>query len=119
ARGAVVVELSSFQLETCERLRPKAAVLLNLTPDYLDRYADLDAYGAAKLRIAQAMTAEDALVVNSDDAWFEAALARTPPVAAVHKYSVRPGVAGMAGRLTNDALEVMVTGEAGYPVGER
>jgi UDP-N-acetylmuramoylalanine--D-glutamate ligase len=75
-RGIVVAELSSFQLETCEKLRPRAAALLNLTPDHLDRYADLEAYGAAKLRIAQNMSGSDALVVNADDGFFESAVRR-------------------------------------------
>jgi UDP-N-acetylmuramoylalanine--D-glutamate ligase len=69
ADGLVVVELSSFQLETCETLRPRAAALLNLTPDHLDRYPDLEAYGAAKLRIAQHMGGDDVVVVNADS-WF-------------------------------------------------
>jgi UDP-N-acetylmuramoylalanine--D-glutamate ligase len=76
SRGIVVAELSSFQLETCERLRPRAAALLNLTPDHLDRYANLEAYGAAKLRIAQNMSGSDALVVNADDSFFESAVRR-------------------------------------------
>ncbi len=68
-KGIVVVELSSFQLETCETLKPLAAALLNLTPDHLDRYEDLNAYGAAKLRIALRM-GNEALVVNRDDPFF-------------------------------------------------
>lgn len=67
ARGIVVVELSSFQLETCERLRPRAATITNLTPDHLERYPDLDAYAAAKWRIAQRMDPGDTLVLNADD----------------------------------------------------
>jgi UDP-N-acetylmuramoylalanine--D-glutamate ligase len=74
ARGLVVAELSSFQLETAEKLRPRAAALLNLTPDHLDRYADLSAYGEAKLRIARNMAGDDALVVNADDNFFEGAV---------------------------------------------
>ena len=46
-----VLELSSFQLETTESLPLAAAAVLNVTPDHLDRYADLDAYAAAKARI--------------------------------------------------------------------
>ncbi len=73
--GIVVVELSSFQLETCETLHPRAAALLNLTPDHLDRYSSMDAYGAAKLRIAAQMTDDDTLVVNADDEWLARATA--------------------------------------------
>ena len=69
--GHLVVELSSFQLETCEGLRPQVAALLNVTPDHLDRYPSMDAYVAAKGRIFQAQTPADFAVVNADDplAW--------------------------------------------------
>lgn len=51
----LVVECSSFQLEDVERFHPRAAVLLNLTPDHIDRHGTLEAYRAAKLRIFAAM----------------------------------------------------------------
>ncbi len=59
----VVCELSSFQLEDVETLRPRVAVLLNLAPDHLDRHGDLDAYARAKLRIFERQVPEDAAVV--------------------------------------------------------
>jgi UDP-N-acetylmuramoylalanine--D-glutamate ligase len=62
-----VVEASSFQLETVERFRPQVAILLNVTPDHLDRYPDLESYGRAKARIFSAQTAGDFAVVNIDD----------------------------------------------------
>ena len=68
AWDALVVELSSFQLEGIEALRPRGAAVLNLTPDHIDRYADHAAYGAAKARIWKNQTAEDFAVVNADDA---------------------------------------------------
>ncbi len=59
-----VLELSSFQLETTERLAPDAATILNISEDHLDRYAGIDAYVAAKVRIFR-----DAgtMVLNRDD----------------------------------------------------
>ncbi len=51
AGGFCVVEVSSFQLETVETFHPRVAVLLNITPDHLDRYDGLDGYAAAKARI--------------------------------------------------------------------
>jgi UDP-N-acetylmuramoylalanine--D-glutamate ligase len=66
-----VVEASSFQLETARTMRPRAAVLLNITADHLDRYPDLEAYGRAKCRIFAAQTADDHAVVNLDDALCE------------------------------------------------
>lgn len=55
----LVVECSSFQLEDIERFHPRAAVVLNLTPDHLDRHRSMEAYRQAKLRIFAAMTADD------------------------------------------------------------
>jgi UDP-N-acetylmuramoylalanine--D-glutamate ligase len=63
----VVAELSSFQLETVVAFRPEIAVLLNLAPDHLDRYAALAEYYAAKSRIFVRQTAEDTAVLNADD----------------------------------------------------
>jgi UDP-N-acetylmuramoylalanine--D-glutamate ligase len=65
--GVCVVETSSFQLETVDRFHPRVAVLLNITADHLDRYADMNGYAAAKARIFAAQTAEDDAVVNLDD----------------------------------------------------
>jgi UDP-N-acetylmuramoylalanine--D-glutamate ligase len=59
----IVCELSSFQLEDIVSFRPRVAVLLNLTPDHLDRHGDLDAYRAAKLRIFENQGADDVAVV--------------------------------------------------------
>jgi UDP-N-acetylmuramoylalanine--D-glutamate ligase len=71
--GTCVVEVSSFQLETARTFRPQVAVLLNITPDHLDRYPDLPSYVAAKQRIFAAQTASDFAVVNIDDANVEEA----------------------------------------------
>jgi UDP-N-acetylmuramoylalanine--D-glutamate ligase len=62
-----VLEVSSFQLETTEQFRPQIAVILNITPDHLDRHGSFANYIAAKERIFANQTAEDALVLNADD----------------------------------------------------
>ena len=67
AGGTCVVEVSSFQLETVRHFRPQVAVLLNITPDHLDRYPDFSKYLAAKQRIFGAQTASDFAVLNIDD----------------------------------------------------
>ena len=59
----IVCELSSFQLEDVETLRPRVAVLTNLEADHLDRHGSLDAYAAAKLRIFDLQGADDTAVV--------------------------------------------------------
>jgi UDP-N-acetylmuramoylalanine--D-glutamate ligase len=71
AGGICVVEASSFQLETVEHFRPLVSVLLNITADHLDRYADLEAYAVAKTRIFAAQGASDFAVINEDDAMVE------------------------------------------------
>ncbi len=68
-----VLELSSFQLETTSSLRPKAAAVLNVSPDHMDRYPDLNAYTKAKARIFHGA---GVAVVNRDD---PATLALVPP----------------------------------------
>ncbi len=62
-----VVELSSFQLETIVSFRPSGATILNLTPDHLDRYHEMDGYIAAKCRIFENQGKNDVLVLNADD----------------------------------------------------
>jgi len=62
-----VVEVSSFQLETTVTFHPWIAALLNLSPDHLDRHADVEEYSAAKTRIFANQTEQDWAVVNADD----------------------------------------------------
>jgi UDP-N-acetylmuramoylalanine--D-glutamate ligase len=62
-----VLEVSSFQLETVEEFHPRIAVILNITPDHLDRHGSFEKYVAAKERIFEQQGAEDALVLNGDD----------------------------------------------------
>jgi UDP-N-acetylmuramoylalanine--D-glutamate ligase len=65
--GFTVIELSSFQLEAIQRLRLSVAVLLNITPDHLDRYESMDDYAAAKAKVFCNQTEEDFAVLNADD----------------------------------------------------
>jgi len=64
----VVLEISSFQLETIATFRPKIAVILNITPDHLDRHRTFQAYVEAKARIFENQQASDFAVLNEDDA---------------------------------------------------
>jgi UDP-N-acetylmuramoylalanine--D-glutamate ligase len=63
-----VVEASSFQLETTEQFHPSIAVMLNFSPDHLDRHANVGEYAAAKMRIFTNQTERDWAVINVDDA---------------------------------------------------
>ncbi|MFZ0820390.1 MAG: UDP-N-acetylmuramoyl-L-alanine--D-glutamate ligase [Candidatus Acidiferrales bacterium] len=62
-----VVEVSSFQLELIDKFRPNIALLLNVTPDHLDRHASLEVYGRAKARLFENQVESDAAIVNADD----------------------------------------------------
>lgn len=62
-----VTEVSSFQLETVDHFRPRAAALLNLSADHLDRHGDLAGYLAAKTRIFERQEPGDQAVLNADD----------------------------------------------------
>ncbi|MBI5098098.1 MAG: UDP-N-acetylmuramoyl-L-alanine--D-glutamate ligase [Nitrospirae bacterium] len=63
----IVTEISSFQLETIREFRPKIAALLNITPDHLDRYKNMQEYVDAKVRIFENQTSGDFLILNADD----------------------------------------------------
>lgn len=62
-----VLEVSSFQLETIQTFRPKISVILNVTPDHLDRHRTFAAYTDAKARIFENQTSSDHAVLNADD----------------------------------------------------
>ena len=62
-----VLEVSSYQLDTAGEFRPDVAVLLNISPDHLDRYASYDDYAAAKMKIFACQQPEDLAIVNADD----------------------------------------------------
>jgi UDP-N-acetylmuramoylalanine--D-glutamate ligase len=67
-----VTELSSFQLEGIQQLRPRVAVMLNLSPNHLDRHPNLEAYAQAKQRIFRNQRSEDFAILNADDPWVAA-----------------------------------------------
>jgi len=62
-----VVEISSFQLERIEEFHPQIALILNMTPDHLDRYENFEEYKQMKQRLAENQNATDRLILNQDD----------------------------------------------------
>lgn len=86
--GILVVEVSSFQLETVTRLAPFVALWLNLTPDHLDRHATLEQYGRLKRRLFERQTDADYAVWNADDP--EVARHRVAGPIALEFSSLRP-----------------------------
>ncbi|MBN1309353.1 MAG: UDP-N-acetylmuramoyl-L-alanine--D-glutamate ligase, partial [Chitinispirillaceae bacterium] len=65
--GFAVVEVSSFHLETIDRFRPKAAAVLNLSKNHLDRYPSEEAYYRTKMKIARNLSHDDYLILNAND----------------------------------------------------
>jgi len=101
AERVFVVELSSFQLETIVHFRPRAAALLNISPDHLDRHGDLAGYLAAKQRIFLNQRHDDVAVLNADEP--EVAASRT---AARKRFfsSTASGLAGPGCRRVGDQV---------------
>jgi UDP-N-acetylmuramoylalanine--D-glutamate ligase len=85
-----VLEVSSFQLESTVEFHPQIAVILNITPDHLDRHGSFENYAAAKERIFARQTAEDSLVLNADNTRAAAAASRS--VARVYLFSIEHSV---------------------------
>jgi UDP-N-acetylmuramoylalanine--D-glutamate ligase len=73
----IVLEVSSFQLETIQTFRPKVAVVLNVTPDHLDRHRTFEAYVDAKARVFENQGGDDFAVLNEDDPTCVSMAART------------------------------------------
>ncbi len=86
-----ILEVSSFQLETIETFRPQVAVVLNITPDHLDRHGGFEAYRDAKARILENQQPNDVAVID-----FESAPARELAARA------RGRVIGLGNRVTLD-----------------
>jgi UDP-N-acetylmuramoylalanine--D-glutamate ligase len=85
-----VLEVSSFQLESTERFHPAIAVILNITPDHLDRHGSFENYALAKERIFAAQNENDFVILNADNARAAQAAARS--VARVYFFSVEHSV---------------------------
>jgi UDP-N-acetylmuramoylalanine--D-glutamate ligase len=86
--GAVyVLEVSSYQLDLTRTFAPEVAILLNVSPDHLDRHGTMDGYVAAKRRIFAGQDKGDTAVIGVDDAWCQKLCTE---LTAVHRQTVRP-----------------------------
>ena len=100
----VVAELSSFQLETIGDFRPSISILLNISPDHLDRYPGIQEYAEAKFRIFENQTADDFAVINGDEPWSTEVSARFRGKVIVfsRRRKVENGVFAEEGRLVSN-----------------
>ncbi|MDR0743365.1 MAG: UDP-N-acetylmuramoyl-L-alanine--D-glutamate ligase [Tannerella sp.] len=92
-----VIELSSFQLDNMYDFKADIAILLNITPDHLDRYHyDFREYAASKFRITRNQTASDAFIFWQDDPAIKTGIERFHPEATLYPFSEdhAPGVKG-------------------------
>jgi UDP-N-acetylmuramoylalanine--D-glutamate ligase len=97
----IVAELSSFQLEDIETFRPRIAAILNVTQDHLDRYRDIEEYGATKARIFMNQQKDDFLVLNFDDPIVKSYTKRTAATVIPFSRQLRfnPGACVLDGQL--------------------
>jgi UDP-N-acetylmuramoylalanine--D-glutamate ligase len=102
-----VLEVSSFQLESTERFHPRIAVILNITPDHLDRHGSFENYALAKERIFAAQDESDVVVLNADNA--RAAQTAVRSVGKVYFFSIEHSV--MQGAWVEDGLIVYRAGK--------
>jgi len=115
--AVTVLEVSSFQLETIQNFRPKVAVVLNITPDHLDRHRTFQAYTDAKARIFENQQADDFAVLNADDPTCIGLASRTRAQVFwfSHKKEVKQGAYVEQGRIffrdSSGQREVMLVSE--------
>ena len=117
--GAVyVLELSSYQLDLTSSLKADAAVLLNISPDHLDRHGGMDGYVAAKRRVFQNQDRGDTAIVGVDDACGQTICTE---LLALNRRTLRPISAGRAMGRGYYALQGMLydaTGERAFEVAD-
>jgi len=104
-----VIEVSSFQLDHIAVFRPKIAILLNITPDHMDRYNhSMEKYAASKSRIFEQQQSNDVLIYNTDDEWS----AKVAQNARAQKwgFSIRSN-SGAAAYIDNGILVTNIDGE--------
>jgi len=100
-RSIAVVEVSTFQLETIADFRPHVAVILNLTPDHLDRHGTFEKYKEIKYRVTENQTVDDYLILNREDA---ETMADNPETEAARLYFSTAERNGAASYVENEVL---------------
>ena len=109
----VVVETSSFQLETTMTFRPIVSVILNLSRDHLDQHQTMEAYRAAKLKVCAHQTSEDWTVLNAEDPVVAAFAAETHALPVYFTTNSSPaGVSTHSTYVRNDAVYAHWDGES-------
>jgi len=103
-----VLEISSFQLDGMFRFKADIAVLLNITPDHLDRYNnDFNQYAASKFRIIQNQTAGDAFIFGIDDPVIAGGIEKFIPKAKLFPFSIKQVIDGPGAYLIEDKTDFL------------
>lgn len=101
--GVYVLEMSSYMLERLDRLHFNIGILLNLSPDHLDRHGDMDGYAAAKLHVFDHQDAGDVAILGMDDDWgARFAAGREAKVVPVSGQAPQKGGVWAEGRILRD-----------------
>ncbi len=99
-----VLELSSYQIDLMPGLRPDVGIIMNLTPDHLDRHGTMENYAAVKARMIARQSPEDTAIVSIDDPWCRRIAEMRPSASQLVQMSVErrlaDGVSGLDGILT-------------------
>ncbi len=104
----VVLEISSFQLDTTQTFSPLVAVILNVSPDHLDRYADYDSYARSKQRICANQGPGQILILNDDDPLLSRLQPKNGPTVLRYGLRDRPGLYAF---LDNGQIRAKIPGE--------
>lgn len=111
-RSNYVLEISSFQLDGMFHFKPDVAVLLNITPDHLDRYNyDFEAYAASKLRITQNLTISDAFVYCTDDPVIMRLLDKNDTPARRFPFTLGAGSGSEGAFITDNKMVIQINNE--------
>ncbi|MEO8150548.1 MAG: UDP-N-acetylmuramoyl-L-alanine--D-glutamate ligase [Bacteroidia bacterium] len=103
-----VIELSSFQLDDMHQFKAEIAVLLNITPDHLDRYDySMQKYIDSKMRIIQNQTEDDAIIYNADDEYINMEMLKHSPKSQWYPFSIKRSD-GMAAYIENENLIINI-----------
>ena len=104
----VVLEVSSFQLDTTQSFSPLMALILNVSPDHLDRYADYTSYVRSKERVFANQGPEQILILNDDDPWLRKEQPKNGPT--VYRYGLESKPERIAA-LKNGGIAAKLPGE--------
>ncbi len=98
----IVAEVSSFQLETIDEFKPKVSLILNITPDHLDRHKTMENYKLAKARIFENQNSTDFTVLNYDDPGAAELTTKTPGTVIFfsRKHNLKEGIFVEDGQIT-------------------